>query len=120
MSAEEVTEIEFNGMVLALKRVAEITNSINEHRTNRDLKGYYDSLVSYHYEIIADMTTTEEENSKKYFKQLSGLINSNLQAEMNKHYVLKLCQEWEEIIRKASKRAGYLTKNIKHTKLKVI
>lgn len=118
--AEEVTEIEFNGMVLALKRVGDITERVNECRTNRDLKGYYDGLVSYHYEILPDMTSKEEEQSKNYFTKLSANINSNLNHSLNKNYVLRLCQEWEEVIRKASKRAGYLTKNVKHTRLKVI
>lgn len=118
---EKLTEIEFNSMVDVLKRLSKITDNINDSRRRKDIPTLHEDLKSYYYEIIVDMTPGEE----KACDTIMTIIDNHVKsvqgvAVIKRNFILKKCQELEILLRKAAKRAGYLTKNIKTTKMKIV
>lgn len=114
MQQQKVETIEFNSMVAVLKRLDKITDNINDSRRRKDIDSLYEDLKSYFFEILPDMTTDEEKNSKDILKVIKkhvrcpgGVINAK------KSILLDKCEDLEELLRKAAKNHGYLTKNIK-------
>lgn len=114
MSKDKVETIEFNSMVEVLKRLSKITDSINDSRRRRDVRSLNEDLKSYYYEILPDLTPGEEKackdllkNMKNHLRSPSGLIESK------RNILLDKSEELEEVLRKAAKAHGYLTKNIK-------
>ena len=108
--AKEVTEIEFNSMVLILKRLDAITYEINLARQQGDVVQMLQCLIDYYKEISPDLTP--EEN--KVWEEIQKMKNfcSPVMYD-NKRWVISQMDEIDIKLRKAAKVHGYLTKNIK-------
>lgn len=114
--AEDVTEIEFNSMVSILERLSKITYLINDARARVDTEALMGHLVDYYKEISADLNNTE----KEIWKEIKRANKYRVSGRKSQRWILEQLNELDLKLRDLAKKHGYLTKNIKKTKLKIV
>jgi len=114
--AENVSEIEFNSMVAVLERLSKTTDLINDARARLDLEAFMGHLIDYYKEISADLSPDE----KKIWEELKVTNRYRVSGKKSARWILEQLNELDLRLRDYAKKHGYLTKNIKTTKLKIV